>query len=184
MKHNHLRLQIERKQRSLVLFSTFFYWKLHQREKKKQLIKPKSNPNIHRCTDSFSKITHTEQRVRGVTMSSSALKQRKVKNKQKQQKEKTNKKQIKNRSAVLINSSSFYLVMNPMPNTLLCWLSLNNLIGHFLVISGFCISQGAVWTLLASWLAALLGLCGQSIALIKGGPKHQLKSTGPRSCGG
>lgn len=35
--------------------------------------------------------------------------------------------------------------------------------------------------LLAGSLAALLGLCGQSIALIKGGLKHQLKSTGPLS---
>lgn len=56
------------------------------------------------------------------------------------------------------------------------------------VIVGFCISQGTVWTprglCWLCWLAALLGLCGESIALIKGGPKHQLKSTGPRSCGG
>lgn len=28
-------------------------------ERKKQLIKPKSNPNIHRCTDSFSQRSHT-----------------------------------------------------------------------------------------------------------------------------
>lgn len=36
----------------------------------------------------------------------------------------------------------------------------------------------------AGWLAALLGLRGQSIALIKGEPKHQLKSMGSHSCGG
>lgn len=67
----------------------------------------------------------------------------------------------------------------------LCRLYPNNLVSHFLVIVGFCISQGVIWTLHGGyWLAVLPGLRGQSIALIKGGPKHQLKSTGPRSCDG
>lgn len=67
----------------------------------------------------------------------------------------------------------------------LCRLYPNNLVSHFLVIVGFCISQGVIWTLHGGyWLAVLPGLRGQSIALIKGGPKHQLKSTRPRSCDG
>lgn len=71
------------------------------------------------------------------------------------------------------------------PTLFLHWLCLNNLLSHFLVIVGFWISQGVIWTLQEGyWLAALLGLCGQSIALIKGGPKHELKSTGPGSCEG
>lgn len=63
---------------------------------------------------------------------------------------KTNKQQIKNRSAVLINSSSFFFFFSLNQShawrTFLRWLSLNNLVGHFLVIVGFCISPGAVWT--------------------------------------
>ena len=76
MKHNHLRCRLKRKTALLGAFFHIFLLKASS-ERKKQLIKPKSNPNIHRCTDSFSKITHTERRVRGVTMSSSALKQKK-----------------------------------------------------------------------------------------------------------
>lgn len=95
MKRDHLRCRSKDNGAPCCFFPHFFI-ESFIREKKKQLIKPKSNPNIHRCTDSFSKITHTEQRVRGVTMSSSALKQREVRNEQKQ-KEKTNQKKNKNK---------------------------------------------------------------------------------------
>lgn len=103
-----------------------------------------------------------------------------TKNKKNTTKQKRTKKEIKNRSAVGINSSSFIRQMIPMPKTHFLYqlsLSLNNFVCHF--PSDCCVSQGAVWTPgRVCWLAALLGLCGQSIALIKGGPKHQLKSTG------
>lgn len=68
-KNNQFRGQINKKRLTFIFFPTFFYWKLHQRKKKK-IIKSNSIRNIHRCTDSFSKITHTEQYVWGVTMSS------------------------------------------------------------------------------------------------------------------
>lgn len=61
MKHNHLRCQLKDNSAPWCFFPHFLL--KASSERKKQLIKPKSNPNIHRCTDSFSKITHTEQRV-------------------------------------------------------------------------------------------------------------------------
>lgn len=84
MEHNHFRCGLKEDRARLCCFSPHFFIESFIRERKKNRTthKPKSNPNIHRCTDSFSKITHTEQRVRGVTVSSSALKQRKIENKQ------------------------------------------------------------------------------------------------------
>lgn len=91
MKDNHFRCRLKENSAPWCFFPHFFLLKASS-ERKKQLIKPKSNPNIHRCTDSFSKITHTEQCVRGVTRSSSALKQRKLKtNKKRKLTQKTNK---------------------------------------------------------------------------------------------
>lgn len=60
-------------------------------ERKKQLIKPKSNPNIHRCTDSFSQRSHTLSSVcEAWPCPPRRWKKEKWKKKQNKQKEKTN----------------------------------------------------------------------------------------------
>lgn len=103
-----------RKYAPLLLFPTFFFIESFIRERKKQLIKPKSIPNIHRCTDEFSKIAHTKQRLRAQArvsvcerhdhiLLSAETKKTKVKNRKCNQNER--KKVMKNCSAVLINSS-------------------------------------------------------------------------------
>lgn len=162
-----------------MFFPTFFYWKLHQREierkreKKTKLFKPKSNPNIHMMYIRVSKITHTtKQHVWVVTMSSLVQKNYK---KQWKQTQKWRKNKI--RSAVLLNCSFFN---DFWPNTLSAPASDKKQFGgHFLVIGGIfsaILLKSMCWKLAGCFL--LLGLCGQSIALIKGGPKHQLKRTG------
>lgn len=78
--------------------------------------------------------------------------------------------------------------MSPVPNALSVPAILTYSVGHFLVIIRFGISQGDVWTprglcWLAEWLSSW-GCVANRSALIKGGPKHQLKSTGPHLRGG